>query len=787
MTGHVLKLRGCTPEPLGNYLKGLGAFRLIAEQADPQARAWWSEGYLVVHTKWLRDDVTKFFLEGIGEAKSPIYCPTPIFAPWGGRPGFYKTGNKDAKTKLACLLRLRKLPRFREAAADILNIRSVLRQNRWLKEKPKEKSALVSSCRNCCSAAATEWLDACLTLEEDLRFGFLFGTGGNEGSADITNNFWDLINEVIGLPTPQRQDSLELLNASLFGETRLGGSAVTAGQHFPLAAGSANCGQGFEGSASTNPWDFLMMMEGAVLFAGATTKRLSQFGKGKAAFPFMIDFLATGEPSESLKDEAKQDVRQIRCRAEFWMPLWRTPTSLLEMRSLLAEGRMQRRSGSQTEHTLHAMEAVKSLGVSRGIDTFHRVGLFERRGKGYYLASSLGFHSTSLSAASVAAELTEMEEFRQQIYRNLREGPGVPDRVLRARERFHRALSMLLGHDERFTGTPSDAWFEIVDAASNVEREVALLKDRSRRLTPCPGLMWRWLQNDDRHEYRLAGAVGGIAAWGTRSAEVGAGIAVEAIRANLLPVKRRGRRWEWDDTSRSAVWARGAPLDANLLSVLRRRLIDAQRSVGEGLPFWNAAGASFADILAFWEHRIDEARMADLIHGLALIDAPQADELHIDRLQAGDQTPDLATSRVWFLGDEPKVTLRPPGWLNEGELWAACRLPRVYHLLKLCFTGGRLPPRPIDGMTVIRTGKEPHPPVCLDVLTLLESGRLAEAAQVAALRLRAKGYPSVLRDGDIRNLRMEPSDCRRLAGMLLIPVRHAGVCAALAVKPQAIR
>lgn len=37
MAGQILELRGCTPEPLGNYLKGLGVFRLIAEQADPQA------------------------------------------------------------------------------------------------------------------------------------------------------------------------------------------------------------------------------------------------------------------------------------------------------------------------------------------------------------------------------------------------------------------------------------------------------------------------------------------------------------------------------------------------------------------------------------------------------------------------------------------------------------------------------------------------------------------------------------------------------------------------------
>ena len=30
----ILTLHGCSPEPLGNYLKALGIFRLVAEQAD---------------------------------------------------------------------------------------------------------------------------------------------------------------------------------------------------------------------------------------------------------------------------------------------------------------------------------------------------------------------------------------------------------------------------------------------------------------------------------------------------------------------------------------------------------------------------------------------------------------------------------------------------------------------------------------------------------------------------------------------------------------------------------
>src|SRR5487761_201805 len=364
MAGHILELRGCTPEPLGNYLKGLGIFRLIAEQADPQARAWWKDGVLWLHTKWSRDEVVNFFLHGFGEVRAKrdrIYSPTPIFAPWGGRPGFYKDGNDKAKKRLDVLRDLNPPGRFTASQQVVKLTDEILKSRGWSdvakKKRAQLKPLIITAMRNGWGDSAVDWFDACLSLEEDARFGFLYGTGGNEGSADITNNFWELIGEAIGLPTPT-VDTNECLIATLFSGPRIGGTSRTAGQHFPLGAGSSNCGQDFFSSSSTNPWDVLLMMEGAVLFAGATTKRLSQHGKGKAAFPFMIDHLASDEASTSIKDEAKQDAQVMRCRAEFWMPLWTQPTSLPGIRALLAEGKLQRVSGERTEHTLHAMEAI---------------------------------------------------------------------------------------------------------------------------------------------------------------------------------------------------------------------------------------------------------------------------------------------------------------------------------------------------------------------------------------------------------------------------------------------
>ncbi len=807
MAGHILELRGCTPEPLGNYLKGLGVFRLIAGQADSQARAWWRDGVLWLHTKWSRDEVVSFFLHGIGEKNTPIYSPTPIFAPWGGRPGFYKDSHKRAK---AILDKIRKLNdpncRFAAACRTVTRIDELLRtktavvtENRkevtkaWVnlikKNSPKIdqrtplKNEISGTMRSSWCDAAVDWFDACLALEEDVRFGFLFGSGGNEGNADITNNFWEMIEEVVGLPIPKPQSAQHLARC-MFGEGHLGEGSRTVGQHFPLAAGSANCGQDYEGSSATNPWDFVLMMEGAIMFAGATTRRLSQFGKGKAAFPFMIDHLATEEASTSSKDELKQDAKVIRCRAEFWMPLWNSATSLPDLLSLLSEGRLQRQSGKRTDHTLHAMEAVKALGVSRGIGAFHRVALFERRGQGSYLASSLGYHSTAEAPDSLAPQLAEIEEFRQRVYSKLREGPGIPDRVMRARQSFHTALAILLTRDAHSSIPVTETLVEVLTRVSGVEREVSLLKDREKLLNPCPALSWKWMPYDVIDpETRLARAIAGIAGWGESSDPNRP--AVDAIRSNLLPVNRPNRYstfWNWDQTSRSAVWSRGASLTANLTAVIRRRLIDVQRGSGDGLPLWGPHRATYADLRAYWNGEMDEARLAELIHGFALIDAGRWDQERIDHL-AGEETPDLRTSAVWFLEDEPQVTLNLPRWLKPEELRAACELPRVYHLLKLCFVGGRLPRRPVEGDSARQTGEEPFPPDCLDVLSLLEAERLPEAVQLAARRLRAKGYPCILRDADLSSL-IKNLDCRRLAGMMLIPVRHLGVSAALAIKPE---
>jgi hypothetical protein len=253
------------------------------------------------------------------------------------------------------------------------------------------------------------------------------------------------------------------------------------------------------------------------------------------------------------------------------------------------------------------------------------------------------------------------------------------------------------------------------------------------------------------------------------------------MRANLLPLSRSWGFWQWDDKTRSNVWSRGLSLLDNLAGVLQRRLIDALKGRGDGLPLSSRFGASFSDLLSLWNGQVEELRFADLIYGLALFWSSNSGDNQFD------STPDLSPTGVWFdANDEPHINYELPSGLSAEELRDAHALPRAYALLKLLFVGGRLPARPIEQRAAQRSGEEPYPPSASDVLSLVLAGRVHEAAHRASRKLKALGYPPVVAEAAMlsQEFALSPTEARRLAGMLLIPVRNPGVLAALVIKPQ---
>ena len=140
--------------------------------------------------------------------------------------------------------------------------------------------------------AALHWLDAAFVLTADGAEVSppLLGTGRQRWPDGIHQQLHAAITEVMqptdGGPTAA---SAAWLTQSLFGEPApTPRCKAPIGQFFPGAAGGANGTSGFDADSAVNPWDYILMMEGALLFAAASVKRLEAGQAGVLAYPFCV-------------------------------------------------------------------------------------------------------------------------------------------------------------------------------------------------------------------------------------------------------------------------------------------------------------------------------------------------------------------------------------------------------------------------------------------------------------------------------------------------------------------
>ncbi len=297
-----LSLPGCTPEPLMSYLKALGVFRLVAEQADPDARLSWKAGVACLLSRLNRDELVAFFLKE--------HRPTPIVGPWGARSGFYPgSSESSAREALNAIVNAAgTIPRSGPYRNTINAIRELLVRNGFTqKVKDEDKLALMRICRNELQDEVVFWLDAVFLLTDDSRkFPPLLGTGGNEGSGSYVSTFAQLVRQLL----IDHTDDAGITNA-LFGDfvSVIGGSAV--GHFNPGAIGGANSSQGFDGGGGANPWDYVLAVEGCLLFAGAVVRRYGTDTSIRTAFPFCVEAVAVGYASESDKEASETTRRAL--------------------------------------------------------------------------------------------------------------------------------------------------------------------------------------------------------------------------------------------------------------------------------------------------------------------------------------------------------------------------------------------------------------------------------------------------------------------------------------------
>ncbi len=575
-----LQLGGCRPEPLAHYLKALGILRLVSEQVDSNARGWWSDEAFWLRTKLSPAELETFFLEE--------YRPTPIVAPWNGGSGFY---SKDRRDAIEAILSSH-APRLASYQAIAKQSQEII-ESFGLKEKPDAdvKQRLLQACRSRFSEESLAWLDAAYVLtDEEAKYPPLFGTGGNDGRLEFTNNFMQRLIELFDPLTGHSEPlSKTWLFSALWGDPIVGLLADRPiGQFSPGGAGGVNATAGFSSRSLINPWDFVLMMEGALLFGSAATRRLRSGESSEVTYPFVTRASGVGYPSASGSDETP--------RGEMWMPIWSAPVCLSEVSALFSEGKAQ--VGRRVAKTgVDFARAIAALGTDRGVQSFHRYGFQVRNGLAYF-ATSLGrWRVVPRPEVNLLSELDHwLVRFRRDAIRST-----APSRMGQAL----RAIEWAIMEYCRIGDAPRMA--NILIALGEAEAVLAR-SPRFRQkhfLKPVSLLTPRWLEvaNDGSVEFRLAASLASI-----------------GIRENMEPIRVTAEWVGWLEaaTHPRVVWGYGALID-NLIAVLSRRCMDAQSAGRKGLPLGGRYPVSFNDIHEFIAGNADEMRLEGLLRGLTLI------------------------------------------------------------------------------------------------------------------------------------------------------------------------
>lgn len=605
-----LRLAGCAPEPLMHYLKALGALRLVATQADPTAQGYWQGDTFHLVTALDRQALLDFVLDR--------YTPTPVIAPWNGGSGFW-----DESAAGQALARIAEAPsdRFALYQGVIRTARRVIDRHK-LNEAPKDeaKAGFLRTLRNTLPEEALDWLDAATVLGEERPVYFpLLGTGGNDGRLDFTANFMQRLDSLIPFDGewsppgkrpkkgagPIRAQSHDWLLASLFADGNPALVDAAQGQFNPGGVGGANATQGFEGNSLVNPWDFILMVEGALVLAGAAARRFGSETRAKASFPFTTNASAAGWGTLA-------DQEEKTARAELWLPLWHQPAQYAAVHHLFAEGRAQvgRRSA---ESGLDFARAVASLGVDQGIEAFQRYGFLVRNGLAY-LAAPLG----RLRVVE-KQHVRLIDEVDPWLYR-LRSAAddSAPGSLGRAVREIDRAIYTYCqrGNVAHLQG--------VMIALGRAQLEIG----RSRRLQekiPRPlHLSVAWIEtcDDGSAEFRIALALASIA------------------HEKLGPLRLHWEPLDWEEKSDHLTWvdpsqreAERGTLGAQLLAILDRRLIEGDHWLVEDclLSFHYAR---LSDVHAFLTGQTDDVRIWALLHGLATVQWPKDLNNRPDRIRS---------------------------------------------------------------------------------------------------------------------------------------------------------
>lgn len=700
-----IALTGCTPTPLASYLKALGILRLVAEQDDPNARGWWMNDQFVLASQLDATALQEFFLEK--------YRPTPVLAPWNGGSGFYPKDNRKGIDPIEDSAS----ERFAPYAEAIRLIRGIFAEY-GISKKPEgeDKSTLLNKLRGELNEEALTWFDAAVLLTEDSpKYPPLLGTGGNDGRLDFTNNFMQRLVGLFNVNSGEAKlETGGFLSESLFATSVPGLLSTAIGQFSPGSAGGANQASGFSSESLINPWDFVLMLEGALLFAAAATRRLERNTSGALSYPFTVRPTGAGSGSSALGDEGA-------ARAEMWMPIWSASTSLPELKSLLAEGRVTI-GRKPARDGLGFVRAISKLGVDRGITAFQRYAFMMRAGKAYFATPLNRVEVTRNPTADLIDKLDEQNWL--SLFRRFSRGPNATNRIQSLAHRLENGLFELFLEPEDTAPRVQ----KVLEVLGEVQLYFAHSTAAREFCPPVPSLSRDWFikANDGSPEFTVAAALASLHA--RKSSEKGQLQYLLLMRSHMAP-ELEGRRTEWlENSGHQVTWGHGC-LEDNLTNTLQRRLLIAEQQDLPDKPFHSWRNAPLDAIAAWLDFGLDDRRIAALFSGLVLV-------------------------------------RMPPGSTPSSERNRA--LPAAYRVLKPFFCTDEQ----LESAELIESGA--HLPIPAEMVNRLAANDVRGAVSLAQQRLRIAGI--AIRFPELNASRM---DGRRLLAVLMVPISNSDLRALL--------
>ena len=617
---YVHRLEGCRPTPLAHYLKALGIFRLIAEQADPDVRGWWKDDVFHIATALDQESLESFFLND--------YSPTPMTAPWLARSG-YSDASSHSKTRKHLTLILEcqesRFEGFRDTFEKMRSLAATIETDLDQPDTCRNEEFIVSALTHV-SAVTRDWMRSMVVaFGENINYPAVFGTGGNEGSGSyIAQYYVAIVACLVGKEAS--------IGNSLWLENRPSDDNALK----TLTRGNFSSGHFSTSESMDDPWDLILALEGVTSLKASVARRMSEsigrFVEGTGASmaaPFTTGNSCSAYPSSARIDsKSVSQGREAPGRGEQWFPIWQYPANLTDVQQLFRHGRMTSRP-SQTRRSVDFARALSRTGASKGLISFQRVGYFQRNGKNH-IAVPLGTYPVTLNRNQ---KLLDDAAPWVDHFRRVANAKNAPASLLRAHQACEEAIVVC-------TQRPSGISFlRLLEAMGQAEDEFLTspkhAKDNFAKPIPKLPKAWARLIFEELHsnpEVRLAFSLAAQSG-PKRSRDKNRVAEMVEMRHHWLPIDGQFFKTSEGGLAMSPTQcANGLNLERALIAIMNRRLIEMSSGVTAGfIPLaitnW-LFGAEVEHIEAFLEHRVDDAKVLSIARGLMAIDFSYSKATH---------------------------------------------------------------------------------------------------------------------------------------------------------------